>query len=171
MYNPLLAQNSHNNQNNSLAEFHFYYNEMISYIEKLHRLMVDVIKAELESKDITEINAVQALLLNNIGDSELTVGELKTHGYYLGSNVSYNLKKMVENGYVSYVKSHIDRRSMRIKLTESGNEIAVIVNNLYKNHSETLLKQDIANLASLKELHKTFQKFEKFWNNNMSPSA
>ena len=34
-------------------------------------------------------------MLFNIGDAEMTVGELTLRGCYLGSNVSYNVRKMV----------------------------------------------------------------------------
>ena len=65
-------------------------------VERLHRLLLDVIKDEFERLGIIDMNPVQALLLFNIGDNEVTAGELKTRGYYQGSNVSYNLKKLVE---------------------------------------------------------------------------
>lgn len=70
------------------------YLEALALVERLHRLLLDVIKDEFERVGILEINAVQALLLFNIGDNEVTAGELKTRGYYQGSNVSYNLKKL-----------------------------------------------------------------------------
>jgi len=71
------------------------YLDALSLVERLHRLLLDVIKDEFERVGILEINAVQALLLFNIGDHEVTAGELKTRGYYQGSNVSYNLKTFV----------------------------------------------------------------------------
>ncbi|HAW45624.1 MAG TPA: MarR family transcriptional regulator, partial [Roseovarius sp.] len=70
------------------------YLDALSLVERLHRLLLDVIKDEFERVGILEINAVQALLLFNIGDHEVTAGELKSRGYYQGSNVSYNLKKL-----------------------------------------------------------------------------
>ncbi len=68
----------------------------LKLIERLHRLLLDVIKDEFERLGRSDVNSVQALLLYNIGDAELTAGELTSRGYYLGSNVSYNLKKLVE---------------------------------------------------------------------------
>jgi DNA-binding MarR family transcriptional regulator len=73
-----------------------YYLETLNLVERLHRQLLDVIKDELDRRDEREINSVQALLLFNVGDQELTAGELRTRGHYLGSNVSYNLKKLVE---------------------------------------------------------------------------
>ena len=85
------------------------YLRALRMIERLHRLLLDVIKDEFDRQGGAEINSVQALLLNNMGDDELTAGELKTRGYYLGSNVSYNLKKLVEMGYLHYKRSDKDR--------------------------------------------------------------
>ncbi|MEY8837893.1 winged helix DNA-binding protein, partial [Cribrihabitans sp. XS_ASV171] len=78
------------------------YLESLALVERLHRLLLDVIKDEFERVGVLEINAVQALLLFNIGDNEVTAGELKSRGYYQGSNVSYNLKKLVEMGYMHH---------------------------------------------------------------------
>ena len=75
------------------------YLESLALVERLHRLMLDVIKDEFERLGMLEINSVQALLLFNVGENEVTAGELKSRGYYQGSNVSYNLKKLVELGY------------------------------------------------------------------------
>jgi len=89
----------------------------LKLIERLHRLLLDVIKDEFERLGRADVNSVQALLLYNIGDAELTAGELTSRGYYLGSNVSYNLKKLVDAGYISHQRSTTDRRSVRVSLT------------------------------------------------------
>ena len=99
------------------------YFECITLVERLHRQFLDVLKIELERAGIQDINNVQSLILYNIGQDELTVGELTARGYYLGSNVSYNLKKMVENGYLVQERSVHDRRSIRVKLSEKGHAI------------------------------------------------
>ena len=96
------------------------YMDTLSLVERLHRLLLDVIKDEFERIGVLDINAVQALLLFNIGDNEVTAGELKSRGYYQGSNVSYNLKKLVEMGYMHHQRCEIDRRSVRVRLTEKG---------------------------------------------------
>src|SRR5580658_10019325 len=93
------------------------YLEALSLVERLHRQLLDVIKDELDRRDEREINSVQALLLFNVGDQELTAGELRTRGHYLGSNVSYNLKKLVESGYIHHERSAVDRRSVLVRLT------------------------------------------------------
>src|SRR5712675_668813 len=81
------------------------YLEALTLVERLHRRLLDVIKDEFDRRGRADINSVQALLLYNIGDKELTAGELRTRGYYLGSNVSYNLKKLVDALYQKHVKT------------------------------------------------------------------
>ncbi len=103
------------------------YLEALTLVERLHRRLLDVIKDEFDRRGRADINSVQALLLYNIGDKELTAGELRTRGYYLGSNVSYNLKKLVELGFLDHQRSRVDRRSVRIRLTAQGQEIRKIV--------------------------------------------
>ncbi len=96
------------------------YYESILLIERLHRHFLEVLKTELDRLGIQDINNVQSLILYNIGEDEMTVGELTARGYYLGSNVSYNVKKMVENGYLGQERSPHDRRSVRVRLSEKG---------------------------------------------------
>ena len=74
------------------------YLDVISLVERLHRQFLEVVKLELEGLRIHDINNVQGMMLFNIGDAQMTFGELTLRGYYLGSNVSYNLKKLVELG-------------------------------------------------------------------------
>jgi DNA-binding MarR family transcriptional regulator len=112
----------------------------LSLVERLHRLLLDVIKDEFERLGLLDVNAVQALLLFNVGDNEVTAGELKSRGYYQGSNVSYNLKKLVEMGYMHHQRCEIDRRSVRVRLTSKGREIRDIVAEgaLRSRHAEGL---------------------------------
>src|SRR6184192_4116531 len=114
------------------------YLEALTLVERLHRRLLDVIKDEFNRRGRADINAVQGLLLFNIGEKELTAGELRTRGYYLGSNVSYNLKKLVEMGYLDHQRSRIDRRSVRIKLADKGREVRDIVDALYQKHVRTV---------------------------------
>src|SRR5215468_11655259 len=116
------------------------YLESLTLLERLHRQLLDVIKDELDRRNERVVNSVQALLLFNIGDQELTAGELKTRGHYLGSNVSYNLKKLVEAGYIHHQRSEMDRRSVRVRLTESGKRICRMITALYERHLTSLAK-------------------------------
>jgi len=109
------------------------YLEVISLIERLHRQVLEVIKLELDRLGMHDINNVQALMLFNIGEAEISVGELMSRGYYLGSNVSYNVKKMVENGYLVQERSVHDRRSIHVRLTDKGRTLRDRLDELYRD--------------------------------------
>lgn len=139
------------------------YMEALTLVERLHRRLLDVIKDEFDRSGRSDVNSVQALLLFNIGDAELTAGELRTRGYYLGSNVSYNLKKLVEMGYIHHQRSRMDRRSVRVSLTPKGQEIADIVSRLYERHIKSI--QQVGGIAvdDFLLLNKSLQRLERFW--------
>jgi len=142
------------------------YYDAINLIERLHRQFLDVLKVELERGGIHDINNVQSLILHNIGEDEMTVGELTMRGYYLGSNVSYNVKKMVENGYLIQERSIHDKRSVRVRLSDKGKALNVAIADLYKNH-ETNLEGSNLTEERLKELNQTLNDLEKFWASQM----
>jgi len=139
------------------------YLDSLALVERLHRLLLDVIKDEFERLGILEINAVQALLLFNIGENEVTAGELKSRGYYQGSNVSYNLKKLVEMGFMHHQRSEIDRRSVRVRLTESGRRIRGTVGDLFARHAEGLEKRGVLGLNGVEEINSSLRRMERFW--------
>ena len=139
------------------------YLEALTLVERLHRRLLDVIKDEFDRRGRADINSVQALLLYNIGDKELTAGELRTRGYYLGSNVSYNLKKLVELGFLDHQRSRIDRRSVRISLTAQGQEIRRIVDALYQKHVKTVEKVGGISNDEFATLNKSLHRLERFW--------
>jgi len=139
------------------------YLHALRMIERLHRLLLDVVKDEFDRHGGAEINSVQALLLNNMGDDELTAGELKTRGYYLGSNVSYNLKKLVEMGYLHYKRSEKDRRSVRVSLTPKGLEARLIIQKLYERQLLSLETVAQISLEDFKSLNKALVRLERFW--------
>ncbi|MCW5714571.1 MAG: winged helix DNA-binding protein [Bauldia sp.] len=139
------------------------YMEALTLVERLHRRLLDVIKDEFDRAGRSDVNAVQALLLFNIGDSELTAGELRTRGYYLGSNVSYNLKKLVEMGYIHHQRSRMDRRSVRVSLTEKGQDVATIVNKLYERHIRSIDQIGGIGAEDFQILNRSLQRLERFW--------
>ena len=114
------------------------YLDVIRLIERLHRQFLEVIKGELDRGGIRDIDNIQALILYNIGTDELTVGELTHRGYYLGSNVSYNVRKMVENGYLIQERSSHDRRSVRVRLSDRGLEVHGKVNDIIESQAGRL---------------------------------
>ena len=139
------------------------YLEALHLVERLHRRLLDVIKDEFERRGRDDVNSVQALLLYNIGDKELTASELRTRGYYLGSNVSYNVKKLVETGYLHHARSRVDRRSVRISLTEKGKQVHEIVKSLYDKHARTI--QPIGGIADedFQRMNQALTRLERFW--------
>ncbi len=139
------------------------YLEGLALVERLHRLLLDVIKDEFERLGILEINAVQALLLFNIGDNEVTAGELKSRGYYQGSNVSYNLKKLVELGYMHHQRCEIDRRSVRVRLTEKGRGIRDSVTELFNNHSDGLARRAGLDPETMSGINGHLRRIERYW--------
>ncbi len=139
------------------------YLESLALVERLHRLLLDVIKDEFERIGVLEINAVQALLLFNIGDNEVTAGELKSRGYYQGSNVSYNLKKLVDMGYMHHQRCEIDRRSVRVRLTEKGRHIRDVVDELFQRHAEGLQERDVLDMARMEDITSSLKRMERFW--------
>jgi DNA-binding MarR family transcriptional regulator len=139
------------------------YMEALTLVERLHRRLLDVIKDEFDRAGRSDVNSVQALLLFNIGDAELTAGELRTRGYYLGSNVSYNLKKLVEMGYIHHQRSRMDRRSVRVSLTDKGREVANIVNRLYERHIRSIDQVGGIGPDDFKVLNRALQRLERFW--------
>lgn len=139
------------------------YLDALALVERLHRLLLDVIKDEFERVGVLEINAVQALLLFNIGDHEVTAGELKSRGYYQGSNVSYNLKKLVEMGYMHHQRCEIDRRSVRVKLTPKGREIRDVISGLFGRHAVGLQDKGVLGIDGIDQIATSLRRVERYW--------
>jgi len=139
------------------------YLEVLNLIERLHRQLLDVIKDELDRRDEREINSVQALLLFNVGDQELTAGELRTRGHYLGSNVSYNLKKLVETGYVHHERSSRDRRSVLVRLTAKGEVVRNMLRGLFDRHLLSLEAVGNVGANELESIGMSLRRVERFW--------
>jgi len=139
------------------------YAETLSLIERLHRLVLDVIKDELERSEQLELTAVQALLLFNIGARTLTAGELRSRGYYQGSNVSYNVKKLAEAGFIEHRRSDLDRRTVRIRLTARGMEIHGIVADLLRRHAADLGLADWLRPDGFDRVNQFLRQLERYW--------
>jgi DNA-binding MarR family transcriptional regulator len=138
------------------------YLTVISLIERLHRHFLDVVKLELDRSGIRDINNVQSLMLFNLGDAEMTVGELTLRGCYLGSNVSYNLKKLVENGYVEQARSPHDRRSVHVRLAPKGRDLCGRLAEMHRRHAEDLPQTAISG-PDLEQTAATLRRLERFW--------
>jgi DNA-binding MarR family transcriptional regulator len=139
------------------------YLQALMLVERLHRRLLDVIKDEFDRRGRTDINPVQVLIIYNIGDQQLCAGELRTRGYYLGTNVTYNLKKLVEAGLLENQRSRIDRRSVRIKLTAKGREVYEVIERLCQKHARTLEQAGGINADEFATLNKLLHRLERFW--------
>ena len=143
------------------------YLDTLTLVERLHRLLLDVIKDEFERLAILELNPVQALLLFNIGDNEVTAGELKSRGYYQGSNVSYNLKKLVELGFMHHQRCEIDRRSVRVRLTARGREIRDVVAALFERHADGLERNGMLGENGISDITAPLKRMERYWSDQI----
>lgn len=102
-------------------------------------------------------------MLFNIGDNEVTAGELKSRGYYQGSNVSYNLKKLFEMGYMHHQRCAIDRRSVRVRLTSEGRKIHRTVAELFERHAAGLQKAGVLGANGIDEITGPLKRVERYW--------
>lgn len=160
-----LAQPAHGEA--AEESFRDVYIRSLRLLERLHRQLLDVVKDDLDRNGRAEINSVQALLIFNIGDSEVTAGELRTRGHYLGSNVSYNLKKLAEAGYIRHERCEIDRRAVRISLTEQGKELCSELGNLFERQVESL--EPVANVKpdDLERMNAALVRLERYWSDHI----
>jgi len=167
MINPGIGSRSPSSPRQGGARLRTLYLQTLNLVERLHRRLQEVVKDEFERQRRDDINAIQAILLFNIGDSELSAGELRSRGYYQGSNVTYNLKKLIELGYIHHQRSDADRRTVRISLTPKGKEVAAIVARLYDRHIRAMEKAGEINAEEFGRMNQALQRLEKVWNDSM----
>ncbi len=146
------------------------YLDIIALVERLHRQFLELVKLELDANATHDINNVQAMILYNIGDLEMTVGELTLRGCYLGSNVSYNLKKMLESGYIVQERSAHDRRSVRVRLSDKGLELHQKMKRMHERHLASL-GQGVVQADDLAAAHRTLRRLERFWTHAVEMGA
>jgi DNA-binding MarR family transcriptional regulator len=146
------------------------YYDTVQLIERMHRHFLDVLKIEIERLGVQDMNNVQALILYNIGGDDLTVGELTVRGYYLGSNVSYNVKKMVEAGYLEQERSQHDRRSVRVHLSEKGKELKEKLSQIFKRHMKDLHSVELDE-EKLNLINERMRLLERFWAGRSTPAS
>ncbi len=138
------------------------YLETLGLVQKLHRQLLEVVKVELDLLGARDINNMQSLILFNIGEDELTVGELTHRGYYLGTNVTYNLKKLVEAGYVMQERSAHDRRLVHVRLTEKGLELCTKLHAAFERHAHALAG-GVVSPDDLVHANRAFERMSRFW--------
>ncbi|MEE2525030.1 winged helix DNA-binding protein [Hyphobacterium sp. HN65] len=143
------------------------YLELLQRVERLHRQLLDVVKDELDRESLRDLTSVQALLIYNIGDQVLTAGELKSRGHYLGSNVSYNLKKLVDLGFVNQKRSSADRRTVRISLTQEGLDVCERLTALFARQSVALEPSGGLNTETVEATNVALDRLERFWTDHI----
>lgn len=143
------------------------YLESIQILDRLHRLMLDLIKDEFERLRRDDLTPVQALLLFNMGGAEVSAGELRSRGMYQGSNVSYNLKKLVQMGYVLHQRCESDRRSVRVRLSPRGEDVREIVGRMFVRHASGLQTSGVLDDPPLPQVNLQWRRVERFWSDQI----
>ena len=138
------------------------YLDVIQLLPQIHRRFLDVIKLDLENLKIHDINNAQSIMLFNIGDNTLTVGDLTLRGVYIGSNVSYHVKKMVENGYLTQEHSLYDRRVSHVRVTEKGRKLREELTMAHQRRIE-LLSEVSLNSDELQAVTSVLRLLDRFW--------
>lgn len=146
-----------------LSETTEAYLESLQLLERMYRLMLDLLKDEFERLNRNDLTPVQAMILYNLGEAEVSAGELRSRGMYQGSNVSYNLKKLVTMGYVHHERSDLDRRSVRVRLSDQGVEVRQIVHSLFLRHAEGLAMSGVLEDPPLELVNMQTRRIERFW--------
>ena len=145
------------------------YLEAMALAERLHRQFLELIEAELHQHGVEDINSVQALMLFNIGDDQPSVGELVKRGYYLGTNATYNVHKMVEAGYVIQERSTADRRAFRVRLSRKGKQLRQVVDAMVTRQSDALMSTEVSH--ELEAAYSTLQRLEESWTRRLAPAS
>lgn len=129
-------------------------------IERMHRRFLDVVRIELERSGVTDISPVQVMMLGAIGDEEISVRDLIERGYYLGSNASYNLKQLVDGGYVDRAAAARDKRSARLKVAAKGKAVLSTLAAVEAKWATPLTKDGT---QALEETFRTLLALERSW--------
>ena len=119
------------------------YFDLICSIERLNKLVLDSIDTELGKMGLDDVSAIQALLLYKIGNQTMPIGEISSRGYYLGTNISYNLKKLIKSGYIKQTEADYDKRSSIVELTEKGLDFCNSLKKVFLTHINTIKSEKI----------------------------
>ena len=92
----------------------------------------------------------------------MAVGELTNRGDYLGSNPSYNMRKMVEAGYLVQERSRYDKRSTRPRLTEKGLQLRGTLQDMCIRQTTALGPNSVSEDGQL-TANEMLARLERFW--------
>lgn len=137
------------------------YLETVQLMERLHRQFLELIQSQLNEHSVEDINSVQALILHSIGRNEILVGELTQRGYYLGTNVSYNVRKLVESGYLLQERSQHDRRAWKLRLADKGLRLCEQLDRVFEDHTQRL--EEVALIDDLAQASSVLKNLSGFW--------
>ena len=135
--------------------------ELPRQIERMHRRFLDVVRLEMWRQGVRDISPVQIMMLSNIGNEDISVRDLIERGYYLGSNASYNLKQLVDGGYVERRTSKRDRRSAHLSITKKGKDVLDKLVELELKWAEPIL--GLNSEEALKLTRDTLRRLERCW--------
>ncbi len=138
------------------------YRELTHLLERLHRRLLDVVRAELTKAGIRDLNGVQALILANIGEGEIAIRDLVERGYYMGSNVSYNIRKLTELGYLDQRPTDHDRRSVTVRLTKKA-ERAVAAVRAGEERESAVYAERLDGLCETDTVNEALRRLEHVW--------
>jgi DNA-binding MarR family transcriptional regulator len=138
------------------------YIQLIAFLERMHRQFLEIVTMELDACGVHDINSVQAMIVHNIGDLEMTVGELTLSGCYLGLNLSYNVKSLRDNGYIVQERTLHDRRSVRVRLSEKGMDLHQKLKLMHERHMASLA-QGVVQDEDMLDARRTLRRLERFW--------
>lgn len=136
--------------------------ELARMIERVSRRFLDYLRLELSKLGVDDISPSQVMVLFTIGSGEIAVRDLLDRGHYVGSNASYNLKQLVESGYLDRGASPRDRRLARISLSPKGQLLCERLRQLDEN-SQFGQALDIDLDANLQTTHDTLRRLEQWW--------
>jgi DNA-binding MarR family transcriptional regulator len=136
--------------------------DIVRVIERLHRRSLDLIRIELIQNGIDDVTPSQVMMMFTIGADEISVRDLIGRGYYLGTNASYSLKRLVEASYVDRTTSERDRRSARIRLSEKGHRLCKLIRSIDETYQQRAAR-DEEEVRELETTFRTLRRLEKVW--------
>ncbi|WP_244492751.1 MarR family transcriptional regulator [Bosea sp. Root670] len=139
-------------------------------IERVSRRFLDYLRLELSKLGVDDISPSQVMVLMTIGQGEIAVRDLLDRGHYGGSNASYNLKQLVENGYLDRGASPRDRRQARISLSLKGQMLCERLR-LLDEASQVGQRLESNRETDVNTTHETLRQLEQWWNDALRYSG
>jgi DNA-binding MarR family transcriptional regulator len=70
-------------------------------------------------------------------------------------------------GYMHHQRSEIDRRSVRVRLTEKGRRIREIVAQLFASHADGLEARGVLDMNGIDEISTALRRVERYWSDQI----